>query len=121
MAPGSGRLALNEEEPKRALWQAMLTACGIVERELTPVNRPEYQRCARKLWQMGATPAEVARRTVAMGEAWGLKITPRTLVKHYADFARAPQRPAPVAGLFWHPDRCPSPCSGCAADRKASA
>lgn len=106
-------------EPKAALWSALLAACGIQPGEVNDFNRPRYQEAARALHAAGATPQEIARRAEAMRRQYTVPVTPRFLAAHYGEHAPARSAPAIASGLFWHPDRCPTPCIGCAADRKA--
>jgi hypothetical protein len=112
---------VQEGEPKRALWDALLAAFGLdpAEVDRSPHGKQELQRHARDLWDQQATPGEVARRLTAMRRDWSVRVTPGALVKHWHEYPK-PQRTPVSAGLYWHPDRCPSPCIGCAADRKAN-
>lgn len=105
-----------ESEPARRneLWSAILSVFG--SEPPNAASLPTYQQAARDLWQSGATPQEVARRAELMRRTYTVPLTPTMLAKNWGTFA---PRKSPASGLWWHPDRCPSPCIGCAADRKA--
>lgn len=113
---------MRDEELRRGLWVAMLNVCGIEERAVNIFNKAEYQQAERALWQAGATPGEVQRRGTILRNLYTVPLTPKFIARHWSEAAR-PSSSAPVvaSGLFFHPDNCPNPCIGCAADRKATA
>lgn len=100
-----------------ALWFAVLAACSINAQEVTAYSRPGYQKAVRALLAVGAVPGEVQRRVTWLRTQYTVPVTPEFLAKHWGE--RPPTPPRTRAGLFWHPDNCPTPCSGCAADKKA--
>lgn len=109
---------MSREPARDALWSALLAACRTDPAEVTDFNRPQFLAAARALMAASASPSEVIRRANLMRGAFTVPITPKLLASHFTDF---PPTPRPTSGVFYHPTRCPVPCSGCAADRKGLA
>lgn len=86
------------QRPQDAIWDTMLTVCGVDPVKVTASSRGAYNRAAKELRTIGATPDEIVHRAIVFRRRWpDASLTPTALARRWPECDPDRQHgPAPV-------------------------
>lgn len=68
----------------RALFGQLCIECGVDWRQMTHAERGRFNRAAKELKEVGATPEDVAERAEIFREMYDVRLTPTALSANWA-------------------------------------